>query len=286
MSKYTKNLNLFEYDVKQDRKSTYNISQCLNDNWDKIDAHAENQANLINNKVSKSGDTMTGDLTINRNGGNFKIIGSNWKGLSTINLEADVTATDQTNKQGARVISYDKNNAIMGYVQTFIDKNGNVATGINAQRIINGETIQSSINIGVDNQGNKFANAITPPEDNKSIKIATTEWVRKQASKDGFPSNKSVTLTLGATSENNYYMSEHVAPAHGWFWLLWECNGSDDYVQMRNLNNIYRFQVPQRGEVGYYSFMLPFKKGEVCRITYHKAPKSSDLRFLYSEGNQ
>lgn len=243
----------------------------------------------LDTKVNKAGDTMTGDLTINRNGGHFRISGTGWKGLASSNPDADITATDQTDKQGTRLISYDKNGAIMGYLQTFIDKNGNIATGMNAQRVINGETLQASINIGVDNQGNKFTNAITPPEDNKSIKIATTEWVRKQASKDSFPSTKSVTLTLGATLSDdgiNIYESEHVAPANGWFWLLWECNGSNDYVQMRNKNNIYRFQVPHRGETGYYSFMLPFKKGEVCRITYQQAPRSSNLRFFYSEGNQ
>lgn len=240
----------------------------------------------LNNKVSKAGDTMTGDLIINKNGGHFRISGTGWKGLAGSNPEADITATDQTDKQGTRVISYDKNGAIMGYLQTFIDKNGSVVTGLNAQRRINSELLQSAITVGVDNQGNKYTSAITPSEDDKSNRIATTEWVRKQASKDGFPSNKKVTLTLGATPESNYYVSEHVAPANGWFWILWECNGSNDYVQMRNKENIYRFQTPERGERGYYSFMLPFKKGETCRITYLRAPKLSDLRFLYSEGNQ
>lgn len=46
MPKYTENLNLFEYDVEKDGKNTYNISQCLNDNWDKIDSALGNVANL------------------------------------------------------------------------------------------------------------------------------------------------------------------------------------------------------------------------------------------------
>ena len=37
MSTTTENLNLFKYDPIQDAKSTFNIQQCLNDNWDKID---------------------------------------------------------------------------------------------------------------------------------------------------------------------------------------------------------------------------------------------------------
>lgn len=263
-----------------------NLNKFIDDTYKGLN-YALNFGDYIDEKVSKSGDTMTGDLTINKNGGHFRISGIGWKGLAGSNPEADITATDQTDKQGTRVISYDKNGAIMGYLQTYIDKNGAVVTGLNAQRRINSELLQSSITVGVDKQGNKFTNAITPSEDDKSIKIATTEWVRKQASKDGFPSNKKVTLTLGATPESNYYVSEHVAPANGWFWLLWQCNGSNDYVQMRNKENIYRFQTPERGETGYYSFMLPFKKGETCRITYVKVPKSnSALIFLYSEGNQ
>lgn len=37
MSELTKILKLFKYDTKKDRKRTFNISQCLNDNWDKIE---------------------------------------------------------------------------------------------------------------------------------------------------------------------------------------------------------------------------------------------------------
>ncbi len=36
MSKYTTNLNLFEFE-STDGSSTFNIDTCLNDNWDKID---------------------------------------------------------------------------------------------------------------------------------------------------------------------------------------------------------------------------------------------------------
>lgn len=40
MSVFTSVLNLFKYDPVADKKSTYNITQALNDNWDKIDARA------------------------------------------------------------------------------------------------------------------------------------------------------------------------------------------------------------------------------------------------------
>lgn len=38
MPKYTKKLNLFEYEPEKDGKKTFNIKQALNDNWDKIES--------------------------------------------------------------------------------------------------------------------------------------------------------------------------------------------------------------------------------------------------------
>lgn len=40
MSTTTKNLQLFKYDTITDIKQPFNIDECMNDNWDKIDAFA------------------------------------------------------------------------------------------------------------------------------------------------------------------------------------------------------------------------------------------------------
>lgn len=37
MSKYTEKLNLFHYEPEKDGKKTFNITQALNDNWEKIE---------------------------------------------------------------------------------------------------------------------------------------------------------------------------------------------------------------------------------------------------------
>ena len=37
MSTYTKNLNLFKYDIVADENVPFSITKALNDNWDKID---------------------------------------------------------------------------------------------------------------------------------------------------------------------------------------------------------------------------------------------------------
>lgn len=58
MSTYTQNLNLFKYDVVADRKAPYNIIECLNNNWDKLDVAYGDVTTSLNNAVS----TMRVDL--------------------------------------------------------------------------------------------------------------------------------------------------------------------------------------------------------------------------------
>ncbi len=49
MSKETENLKLFKYDSETDdfNTTTFNVQQCLNDNWDKIDLHLNNTQQQI-----------------------------------------------------------------------------------------------------------------------------------------------------------------------------------------------------------------------------------------------
>ncbi|NFM25188.1 hypothetical protein FDB84_12255 [Clostridium sporogenes] len=52
MSKETENLKLFKYDSETDdfNTTTFNIKQCLNDNWDKIDLYLNNTQQQVNLK--------------------------------------------------------------------------------------------------------------------------------------------------------------------------------------------------------------------------------------------
>jgi hypothetical protein len=85
--------------------------------------------------------------------------------------------------------------------------------------------------------------------------------------------------------DNGSYESTHTASADGWFWLAWECNGTKDYVQMRNITKQYSYQTPDGGRLGYQSFILPVAKNDICRIYYLQSPGSNtQLRFIYAEG--
>ncbi|NFA79605.1 hypothetical protein EXM75_00005, partial [Clostridium botulinum] len=49
MSKETENLKLFKYDPETDdfNTTTFNVTQALNNNWDKIDAHLEDASSQL-----------------------------------------------------------------------------------------------------------------------------------------------------------------------------------------------------------------------------------------------
>lgn len=138
MPKYTENLNLFKYDTENDGKSTFNVDLALNDNFDKIDAYAENQANLINNKVAKSGDTMTGNLGIKNNAGAVIIEGTGYKGVLAKCTDIDYTSTTQKSLQGVRILANDKNEKPFAYWQGGIGSGGNIFSSMSAKRSING----------------------------------------------------------------------------------------------------------------------------------------------------
>lgn len=55
MSATTENLNLFKYNPIQDAKSTFNLQQCLDDNWDKIDTFCAlmNTALLVQKQIQR-----------------------------------------------------------------------------------------------------------------------------------------------------------------------------------------------------------------------------------------
>lgn len=68
MSIITDFLNLFKYDPETDGDNTFNIKQCLNDNWDKIDAWASGIKTTITGLVpgtrKVNGKELSADVTL------------------------------------------------------------------------------------------------------------------------------------------------------------------------------------------------------------------------------
>lgn len=118
--------------------------------------------------IKKTGDTMTGDLTINKTG---------YQTLFFESPELDYTSTEQTNINGGRILNVDKNGEYYGYFQSRVDGNGAYTTAISTRRAIGGTNKSSTILVGVDKAGNVYTSAPTPATGDNSTKIATTAFV-------------------------------------------------------------------------------------------------------------
>lgn len=154
------------------------------DNMNHIEEGIEDHENRItvlenadgNDFVSKSGDTMTGNLSINKNGGQINMTGTSWKGLTIKSSEIDYTLTNQVSLSNARIIATDKNGQWHGYLQSGVDSNGGLYTTIASRRSISDTAKQSTLSAIVDKNGVAYATAPTPATGDYSTKIATTAY--------------------------------------------------------------------------------------------------------------
>ena len=103
----------------------------------------EGQAKL-DAKLDKSGDTMTGELTIE---GNYPYL--NFKDIDT-----DSSVAPSTFQSLGSVFIRDKNEQVTGYLQNSVTTQNLVQTTIGARRRINGTELTSSLALAVDGSGN------------------------------------------------------------------------------------------------------------------------------------
>lgn len=101
-------------------------------------------------KVKKSGDTMTGTLTIKD---------------ADINLKSnniDITNTNITDNYNYGIKIYDKNNQYIGGLNTGINNSNNFRTVINATRIVNNTIKENNLILNVDVNGNNTIQVTDP----------------------------------------------------------------------------------------------------------------------------
>lgn len=113
------------------------------------------------NAVKKSGDTMTGDLTIQKTNGRFNFI----------NPVGDSTIGSKVQSYNA-VCFYDKNNKVIGLLDCAINASNNyVVTGI---KVCNG-TVQGALNFFAYDDGLIYATVPTQPDD----KVGSTSLMNR-----------------------------------------------------------------------------------------------------------
>lgn len=102
------------------------------------------------NALNKSGDTMTGALTMN--GGDINL-------RSTENTIGTVPATSTSDK---RVYFRDKLNAIFGKLQSIFLNDGRIGMQLGAQRSVNGSTVENNLSMYIDASGNRTVTFTSP----------------------------------------------------------------------------------------------------------------------------
>ena len=121
----------------------------------------------IDTKVSKSGDTMTGDLNIKTSSG------------GKLNLKNSTIAyadTVSANTYFGNLFIQDKNNESVGVFETYKDSNNTIVTRINT-RGANGTWASANMGLAVNSSGTAYTFAPTPATNDRSTKIATTAFV-------------------------------------------------------------------------------------------------------------
>ena len=161
----------------------------------------------IDNKVSKSGDSVSGALTVdgtttlagalNANGAIniqndivMKKTENTYGSLLYYNKAADYTALTP-NTQGGRILTMDKNNQHYGFYQVLTDAITNVLRSqIGARRVVNGATKSGTISLDIDTSGNVYGSCPTYTVNyaDSSTKIVTTaymanHWTTSKATK-------------------------------------------------------------------------------------------------------
>ena len=160
--------------------------------------------NDLQEKVSKSGDTMTGNLKIDKSGAQIHLIGDYWKGIDAYDTNVDCTNTTQVDLQGARIISVDKNGTWYAYSQHGVGASGQYYNSMAVRRYIDGTAKQGVLAVNVDKSGNIYTSAPTPATGDNSTKIATTAFCKNMATTTKATTTSSASATRPAWIVQNY----------------------------------------------------------------------------------
>lgn len=102
------------------------------------------------NALNKSGDTMTGALTMN--GADFNL-------KSTTNTVGTVPAESVSDR---RVYFRDKLSTILGKIQSVFMNDGRIGMQLGTQRAVNGSTVENNLNLYIDASGNRTVSFTSP----------------------------------------------------------------------------------------------------------------------------
>lgn len=107
-----------------------------------------------------------------------------------------------------------------------------------------------------------------------------TNTGKSTAAEWAMPSGTYVNLTLGASG------STYTAPANGYFFLSKRASASGQYCLVKNQTMGVHLELSSSTKSGDMTFLLPFLKGQICRISYNIDGELIAFRFYYAEGSK
>lgn len=168
------------------------------------------------NFVNKSGDTMTGNLTISQ----YSQPGVTLKN-SDFDLENITTPSEKVILNGYTGV--DKNNKYYSYYQTAINEYDKLYSSLGVRRYVEEQGfVTSNIGVYIDQDGVAYATAPTPYKTDCSTKIATTEfcdghWVNKYvrlANEVAINNGETKTFSLDSYLPNDGNLYEVIATGY------------------------------------------------------------------------
>ena len=216
---------------------------------------------IIDGKVNKTGDTMSGDLVINKTTPLYILKNTSLDKTSTTAPSNDIISAFQVQ---------DKDGQYVSNVFTIYNTSNNLITGLSQERTINSVNKQSFFNINIAADGADFVDAST------GVKQSITNWA--------FPSTYIQNeIVIGASGFT------YTAPADGFINLQISTNGNDGYIGV-NYGAIQYLSFQDTG-YGNPSILAPVAKGQIVTITYGSSSGSTSVwiwqkhHFIYAIGN-
>ena len=221
-------------------------------------------------KVSKSGDTMTGQLEIDT--ANAFIAKSDAAADKIIIKDTGHTTTSAPNEERTRSFRVlNSDGTVRGDVSIGQNDSGTVYNYLTAKTYMTGSEVNYNLGLNIANDGTASFEAPS------SVKSQITNW--------GFPSTKYTNITLNASG------STYTAPADGYYVLSKNHSSNTSVEHITLVNNTLC-----SGWTGFFtrifsnisgvsdSVWLPCSKGDVICAQYTFGGETKCFRFYYANG--
>jgi hypothetical protein len=206
----------------------------------------------IDTKVSKSGDTMNGVLTIQSSTG---------KPLNLKSNNVDKTQAPASNL-GIAISMLDKNNQMVGLLEQWNFTTGEKRMTMRALNSISGTEKTGQITVSVDANGNAFTSAPTPPTGDNSTKIATTAWVNNSKS-----TIASWSFPDWSKKESKILNTTYTANKNGFILFTSDCSGAsvgNASLKINGVEVVYDYHGADSDDCHCYA---PVAKNDTYNIT-------------------